>query len=246
MATLDGKRMLVVGASSGIGRALSLLSAEGGASVAVAARRREQLESLVEHVGERARAFPCDVADATACERLVSEAAHWAGGLDAVVYAAGTAPLARVDDLTAEQWRALLDVNVVGAAQVVRHALAHLRRSDSGSVALLSSHTVGTPWPWLAAYTASKAALAELARGLRVEEPDVRVVCVTVGDTATGFAEAWDKELFGKVLPLWLDQGLLRHEIQQPGAVAARIIETLFDRDGPTDVLVRGEPVSHA
>lgn len=246
----DGLRVLVVGASSGIGRATALALAAGGASVAVAARRLPPLLEVADaaHDG-RARAFPCDVTDERACHRLVDDAAAWLGGLDAVVYAAGSAPLGRVEATGAARWQSVLSTNVVGAALVVARALPHLRRSTAeagraggggGTVVLLSSHSVGHPWPGLVPYAASKAALDELARGLRAEEPEVRMVRMVVGNTATPFADGWDPAAADEALTGWLAGGYLRHRVLEPAEVAAAVLAALAG-DGPDDVWVVGE-----
>ena len=140
----------------------------------------------------------------------------------------------------------MLSTNVVGAALVASAALPHLRRAPSGgrgSLAVLSSHSVGDPWPGLGAYAASKAALVELARALRVEEPGVRVVVVTVGDTATGFADRWDPAEATGALERWLADGHLSHEVLQPAQVARAVLEALGG-PGPDDVEVVGPAVA--
>ncbi len=240
------RRLLVVGASSGIGRALVLEAAGSGAQVAAVARRLPLLADVVAEAGGGARAFAADVTDPAAVRRSVGAAASWLGGLDAVIYAAGVAPLADLAVTTPEQWETVLSTNVVGAALVASAALPHLRRPATarrGSLAVLSSHSVGDPWPGLGAYAASKAALVELARALRVEEPEVRVVVVTVGDTATGFADRWDPVAATGALERWLADGHLSHEVLQPVEVARAILEAL-GAPGPDDVTVVGPAVA--
>jgi NAD(P)-dependent dehydrogenase (short-subunit alcohol dehydrogenase family) len=242
---LDGRRILVVGASSGIGRALAVQATHWGATVALAARRLDLLEAAVaESSPDSARAFRCDVADESEAARTVDEATAWMGGLDVVVYAAGNAPLGRLSELESSDWHRLLATNLIGAAVVISRALPTLRSAENGTVALLSSHTVGSPWPSLSAYAASKAALEELARGLRVEEPKVRVLRVRVGDTATSFADGWDPTRFNSALEGWVEQGLLRYRIMSADEVAERVLRAVADVDGPAEILVRGEETS--
>jgi NAD(P)-dependent dehydrogenase (short-subunit alcohol dehydrogenase family) len=172
---------------------------------------------------------------------MVDAATAWLGGLDMVVYAAGTAPLGLVSELVGDDWTRLLATNVVGAAVVVARALPELRRADSGTVALLSSHTVGNPWPSLSAYSASKAALEELGRGLRIEESDIRVLTVKVGNTATQFADGWDPARFDRAFANWLEEGFMRHRVLTSEEVAEQILAAAVDPSGPTELLVRGE-----
>ena len=165
-------------------------------------------------------------------------------GLDVVVYASGTASLGRVSELTASDWTRMLATNLVGAALVVRHALPALRSAENGTIALLSTHTVGNPWPSLVAYAASKAALEELARGLRVEEPTVRVLSIKVGDTSTPFADNWNPTRFEEALTGWFEEGLMRYRVMGADEVAELVLRAVVDRDGPVEMLVRGEEES--
>jgi len=240
-----GSRLLVVGASSGIGRELAIVAARRGLCVGVAARRADLLDDVVAAArAEQVRAFPCDVTDAPATTAAVHAAADWLGGLDAVVYASGTAALGPVVDSTAAGWDHVMRTNVIGAATVAAAAIPSLRDGSigpgaRGTLALLSSHSVGAPWPGLVSYAASKAALGELGIGLRVEEPRLRVVVVTVGNTLTGFADGWDQSAAGDAMARWVAEGHLRHEVLGAGDVAGRILEALLD-GGPDDLRIVG------
>ncbi|MHB8439586.1 MAG: SDR family oxidoreductase [Acidimicrobiales bacterium] len=236
-AGLEGRRMLVVGASSGIGRATALLAAASGASVVAAARRQELLAELAEGI----TLHRCDVADPEQALALGGHAAAHLGGLDVVVYAAGTAPLAPLATTTAQQWHEVLATNLVGAAMVVRGALDHLRAARSArkpAVALLSTHTVARPWPGLVAYAASKAGLDALARGLREEEPWLRVLDVAVTNTATGFADAWDPAHAGVAFTRWTSGAYLSGEILSAETMAGHILDALVDDGSDDDVVV--------
>jgi NAD(P)-dependent dehydrogenase (short-subunit alcohol dehydrogenase family) len=124
---------------------------------------------------------------------------------------------------------------------VVRQALGALRGAEDGTVALLSSHTVGEPWPSLVAYSSSKAALEEMARGLRVEEPTLRVLSIRVGNTATSFADGWDPGRFEVAFSRWINSGLMRHGVMSAHDVAELVLEAVADRDAPDEMLVRGD-----
>ena len=110
-ASLEGRRVLVVGASSGIGRALALRAGAAGARVALAARRLHLVEDAAEEIrsaGGEARAWRCDVTSEVDCSRLVTEAAAWMGGIDVVLYLSGGSPLVRVADAPASLWHEML------------------------------------------------------------------------------------------------------------------------------------------
>lgn len=163
------------------------------------------------------------------------------GGIDVVVQAAGTAQLGRIEELDAETWLGMLSTNVVGPAIVISEALAELRKAENPTVALLSTHTVGEPWPSMSAYAATKAALEELGRGFRVEEPRLRTVVVRVGNTATSFADAWDPGRFERAFGEWVDNRMMRHRVMSAEDVANGILGVIADPQGRDEVLVRGE-----
>jgi NAD(P)-dependent dehydrogenase (short-subunit alcohol dehydrogenase family) len=206
MAELKGHRILVVGASSGIGRAVGLQAAAAGADVAFAARRIDRLEAAVAQSGGRSVAISCDVRDDEQCAQAVAQTVERFGGLDAVVYGAGTSPLTRSHDATGDLWRMVLETNVIGAAQVARAALPHLETSG-GRLVFLGSSSVGRPYPGLVPYTTTKAALHEMARGLRGEYPWLRVTTFVVGPTMSEFADQWDQELAIEMFGRWSVEG---------------------------------------
>ncbi len=235
---IEGLRLLVVGASSGVGRALVAAAAGAGAKVAGAARRTGPVAEALDGKGS---VFGCDVRDPSACRRLVRDAAAALGGLDAVVYSSATAPLGFVASLSSDDWADLFATNVFGAALVVSAALDHLRASardhGGGRVVLFSSDSVPAPYPGLSAYAASKAAIATLARGWQSECPDLRFTVVELGPTATGFADAWPPELAGELLTRWQSEGRFDvSALNDAGDVASSILDLLVMADPPAAV----------
>jgi len=226
MTDLTGQRILIVGASSGIGRALGIAASAAGARVALAARRAERLRSVVEETGGRGVAFPCDVRRPEDCRRVVEEAVAALGGLDAVVYGAGVSPLSHVHDAGAELWHTVVETNLIGAALVTQAALPHLFTSR-GRLVLLGSSSVGRPFPGLVAYASTKAAVHEFARGLRNEYPFLRVSTVVVGPTVTEFADEWDPQLAVKVHNRWVTEGYLLSGAMAPEVMADQIVTVL-------------------
>ena len=192
--TLAGRRVLVVGASSGIGREVVLAATRAGARVALAARRYDHLQEVAAEaaeVGDEAVALQCDVRKPIACELAVQAAVQQLGGIDVVVFATGINRLAWLAETSVDAWRDLVDTNLIGAALVTQAVLPHLRDTH-GRIGYLSSHAVARPWPGLGAYAATKAALDTMVAGWRVEEPDVAFTRFVVGPTVTGMADAWD------------------------------------------------------
>jgi NAD(P)-dependent dehydrogenase (short-subunit alcohol dehydrogenase family) len=204
-------RTVVVGASSGLGRCIGIGLAQRGDHVALLARRRGNLEDAANEAGPPTLAIECDVTDETSCRTAIANAAAELGGIDALVYAPGIGPLARLADTDADTWRRVLDTNVTGAAIVTSAAIPHLTAS-AGTAAYLSSVSASLtpPWPGLGAYAVSKAALDKLVEAWRAEHPRVGFTRLVVGDCAGGdgdaqtqFAAGWDMELAAELHPVW-------------------------------------------
>jgi len=237
VATLDGFRMAVVGASSGIGRSLGIQAARSGASVAFAARRLDLLEGAVEEAGGQSFAIACDARSDEQCARVVEETVTRFGGLDAIVYATGRSPLVELADADGDVWRQVIETNVVGAAMITRAALPHLEVS-SGRVLFLGSSSVGRPYPGLVAYTTSKAALHEFARGLRNEYPWLRVTTFIVGPTMSDFANEWDAEVAMAMFGRWTTEGYPMSSPMTVEDMAAQILRVLSSGARVEEVLV--------
>jgi NAD(P)-dependent dehydrogenase (short-subunit alcohol dehydrogenase family) len=204
-------RTVVVGASSGLGRSIATGLGQRGATVALMARRNERLVEAAKEAGPGALAIICDVTDESSCLAAIEEAASGLGGIDALVYATGIGPLARLVNVDAETWRRTFDTNVIGAALVTAAAIPHLTAS-SGVAAYLSSVSASftPPWPGLGAYASSKAALETMIEAWRSEHPAVGFTRVIVGDcagddgaSATEFASDWDWDLAAELHPIW-------------------------------------------
>jgi NAD(P)-dependent dehydrogenase (short-subunit alcohol dehydrogenase family) len=204
-------RTVVVGASSGLGRCLAIGLGRRGATVALMARRENRLADAVKEAGPGAVAIGCDVTDEASTRSALDRAAEALGGIDALVYATGIGPLARLADTDAATWRNLFDTNVIGASLVTSAAIPHLTAS-SGVAAYLSSTSASlTPaLPGLGAYAVSKAALNKMVEAWRGEHPGVGFTQVTVGDCAGGdgdsmteFANGWDTDLAVEMGTIW-------------------------------------------
>ncbi len=231
--SLAGKRMAVVGASSGIGRAIAVSAVAAGAEVVLAGRRADKLAEAVAEAGG-GHAVVADVCRPEDCARLVAEAVAAVGGLDLVVYAAGYAPLRPLADTDPTDFADIFETNVVGVHEVVRAALPHL--APGSIVAVLSSETVGRPRRALGAYSASKAALEELLRAWRAEHHDVRFSCLAVGATVpTDFGNAFAPEHLGPAYEDWVRNGFMQAEFMATAEVGAFVVDALaaaVDRPG--------------
>jgi NAD(P)-dependent dehydrogenase (short-subunit alcohol dehydrogenase family) len=249
---LEGTGVLVLGGSSGLGRCLGTGLARLGATVAFAGRRGTLLDEAAADAGNGSFGLVCDATDEDAVGKVVDQVAERLGALDGLVYATGIGPLVRLADATAEVWRRVFDVNVVGAAQVTRAALPHLRRRGGSALYLSSvSASLTAPWPGLGAYAASKAALDKLVEAWRVEHPDVGFTRVVVGDTAGGdgplatqFADDWDPELAGELLPQWVTTGLIAGALIDPDDLVDVVATVLRSRAAIPSVAVVPRPPS--
>jgi len=224
--TDSGGRMLVVGASSGIGRAIALAADSAGWQVVAGGRRTTALDELRAESHGRIHIVTADVRHEDDCRRLVTDAVTTLGGLDALVYAAGTSPLSSLLDTDADAWRDVFGTNVIGAAQVCRFALPHLGTSR-GRALFLSSIATDDPRPLLVAYGASKAALDALIRGWRNEHPDLCFVRVVVGPTTTEFGAHWDPAVVAELNKVRVARGLVKATMMTPGEVAAQMLDAL-------------------
>jgi NAD(P)-dependent dehydrogenase (short-subunit alcohol dehydrogenase family) len=212
-----GPRVVVVGASSGLGRCIGTGLAQRGSRVALLARRKDRLDAAVAEAGEGTLAIECDVTDATACRAAIREAAADLGGIDALVYTPGIGHLARIEDTDFDTWQRVFATNVTGASVVTSAALPFLREAAGVALYLSSVSASQTPpWPGLGSYAVSKAALDKLVEAWRAEHPDVGFTRVIVGecaggegDAATGFADDWDPALLGDLMGSWVTRGYM-------------------------------------
>jgi NADP-dependent 3-hydroxy acid dehydrogenase YdfG len=166
---LNGRRILVTGASSGIGAATCRSILQHGGSVAMLARRKERLDALAEELGERAVAVTCDVTHHPDLEAKVAEAARELGGLDGVVSVAGKMMTGTIATGTPERWRELIDLNLVAPLAALRYALPHFSSDGRRDVILVGSTGALTPQSGVGIYAASKRGLEAAFDSLRLE-----------------------------------------------------------------------------
>lgn len=216
-SNIDGLRMLIIGASSGIGRALARAAHARGANVALAARRVEVLEALTAELGGSAHEL--DVSDPRAIETVISDVAVHFGEIDAVVFTSASVPFALIEDTDVTTWLHAFTVNAVGASHVLRSALPHL--ADNAVAVVASSHDVGRPRAGVAAYHASKAALDEILRSWRAEHPELPVIRVSVGPTeGTEILRGADRDLLADLYRAWAQEGQIPAKMSAVNDVA--------------------------
>ena len=186
------KVVVVTGASSGIGRAVAHAFARDGARVVLGARRKEELEeaaAAMRHGGREARAVACNVVVPQQVQRLMEAATSRWDRLDVVVANAGVGLVGEIADISRDDFRFVLDVNVVGVFNTIQAALPKMIAQGFGTIVIVSSVLGYRGIPRFAAYCATKAALNALSEGLRTElaPKGVRVLLVAPGLTDTDF-----------------------------------------------------------
>ncbi len=203
---LSGRRVLVIGASSGLGAAFARAAASEGADVTVSARRSDRLEELVEQMGSGTAA----AGDATLPEdaaRVAQMAADAMGGIDLMFYVAGYGVLQPISETDPDVWTNVYKVNVLGANLAAAASLRHMDRD--GVCAFMSSRTVDDANAMFGSYSASKAALDQCIRTWRVEHPDRRFIRVAMGNSQpTEFANQMGLDLLGDALEAWQQQAI--------------------------------------
>lgn len=230
MATgrLQDRKVLVVGASSGIGLASGhAIVAEGG-RVAFAARRVALLEEAVATAGSGNVALSCDVCDPTSCEQAVERAAEALGGLDALVYTPGVTLYDNIEDMDADAWHRTLDTNVIGAALVMRAALPHLSRVR-GKAVFFSSISIDDQPPrrGMAPYVVSKTALETLVRAWQGEQQRVGFTTIAMGDTLSGKVGESNNSRLMDYVQGWIDKGYMYGRLMEAESVAAQVVNVL-------------------
>jgi NAD(P)-dependent dehydrogenase (short-subunit alcohol dehydrogenase family) len=188
---LAGRRVLVTGGSMGIGRAICQALAEADASVIVAARGTEEIEATVAALpGGSHRGLQIDVASASAWEQAMPEI-NTEPGIDGLVTAAGIlGPIGRLDEIDPAEFRATIEINLIGTMLALRACIPALAAAGGAAVTFSGGGST-SPLARYDAYAASKAAVVRLTENVAgtAEEQGVRINCVAPGFVATRMHE---------------------------------------------------------
>ena len=190
---VEGKVILVTGASQGIGKACALKLARNGAKVVIAARSRDKLDAVVSEAGADMSAVACDASDPAAVDALFEEIASRHGRLDVLFNnAGGNTPSTDFGDLTFENWRKVLAVNIDGAFLMARGAYRMMRDQDPKGGRIINNGSISAhaPRPGSAPYTASKHAVSGLTKTISLDGRKHDIACcqIDIGNALTDMA----------------------------------------------------------
>jgi len=197
----EGSRVLITGGSSGIGAGLAEAFAAAGATVGIAARRRDRLSSVLERCRVNApasRMWVADLADFAAVDRLAGDAVEELGGVDILVNNAGVPKRRHVSRLDPQTVEAVMRVNYLSPVRLTLALLPHMLERGSGHIVSVSSVAAPLSSPGEAAYDASKAALAVFCEAMAVDlwDSGIKVTVVYPGVVDTELFSLPDNDPF--------------------------------------------------
>ena len=183
---LDGKVAVIVGGTSGIGLAIAKGMAEAGADTVPTSRRMDMVEAAateIEQRGRRSIRVSSDVSDRASLENLLTETVRAFGKVDILVNSAGRTKRAPTLEFTEEDWNAIIDTNLTGTLRAAQVFGRHMLERESGSIINIASLSTFVALYEVAAYSASKAAVASLTKSLAIEwgQRGVRVNAIAPG-----------------------------------------------------------------
>ena len=202
---LTGRVAIVTGGNGGIGLGMAKGLAAAGARVAIAGRNAAKAEAALREIGVDAFFVSVDVAERASCFAMAEEVVGIAGRIDVLVNNSGMSNRKRPEDLTAEDWHGVLDVNLSGAFFCCQAVHPHLCRAGGGKIVNIGSMMSLFGAPYAAAYGASKGGIVQLTRSL---------------------ATAWAAQNIqvNAVLPGWIDTDLTAAAREQVEGLDARVV----------------------
>ena len=187
---IEGKIVVITGASSGLGEATARLLSAQGAVLVLGARRVNRLQSLADELtgrGGKALAVCTDVTDCDQVKRLVDAAVRTFGRIDVMINNAGLMPLSLLERFKIDDWNRMIDVNIKGVLYGIAAALPHMKKQKSGHIINVSSVAGHEVRPGSVVYSATKHAVRVISEGLRqeVKPYNIRTTVISPGAVAT-------------------------------------------------------------
>jgi len=187
---IEGKVIVITGASSGLGEAAARHLADEGAILVLGARRADRIQRLAEEIsahGGKVLAIATDVTNPEQVKTLVAEAVRTFGRIDVLINNAGLMPLSPLERYKLDEWNQMIDVNIKGVLYGIAAALPYMKEQRSGQIINLSSVAGHKVWDGSAVYSATKAAVRVISEGLRqeVKPYNIRTTIISPGAVAT-------------------------------------------------------------
>ena len=192
MNEIEGKVVLITGASSGIGEATARLLARDGARLLLGARRTDRLDAIVADItaaGGTAQALALDVVRREDVDAFAAHALAQYGRIDVIVNNAGVMPLSPLASLKVDEWNRMIDVNIRGVLHGIAAVLPAMQAQGGGQVVNIASIGAHAVSPTAAVYCATKYAVWAISEGLRQEHSDIRVTTISPGVTESELAD---------------------------------------------------------
>ena len=199
MHRFEGRVALVTGAARGIGKAIAVRLGEEGATVIAVDINGEAAAATHREIGGRSLSVQCDIGDPNSVSTLFTVLAAQAGKLDVLVNAAAIVPFVKWDELTFEEWRRVMRVNLDGLYLICRAGSELMRRNGYGRIVNISSNSIFAGTPNMAHYVASKGGVLAFTRALASELGPYKITanCICPGLTDTeGVQQTPHKEAF--------------------------------------------------
>jgi len=193
MNNIQGKVVLITGASSGIGETTAKVLAKHGATVVLGARRTDRLDKLVAGItasGGKATARALDVTSRKSSQEFADHAREQFGRIDVIINNAGVMPLSPLAALKVDEWDRMIDVNIKGVLYGIAAVLPTMQVQGSGQVICISSIGGLYVVPTAAVYSATKFAVRAICDGMRQENDKIRVTCVYPGVVESELADS--------------------------------------------------------
>jgi 3-oxoacyl-[acyl-carrier protein] reductase len=190
---LNGKSAIVTGGTKGIGRAIAEALVREGMNVCIGARHVDEIERAADELGRagegRVTGAACDVRDCGEVKALIEHALTEFGGLDLLVNNAGIGGFGRVEEMSPEEFRAVLETNLFGVFYCCHEAIPQMKKRGGGYIINISSLAGANPHPQMAAYNASKFALNGFSEALmqEVRHDQIKVSYIMPGSVNTEF-----------------------------------------------------------
>lgn len=229
MFSLAGKKILITGATGGIGGAIAQTLQAAGATLAISGTRIEKLEAFAKELGGNVTILPCDLSKLDSVEDLIKQAEEKLGGLDVLVCNAAVTK----DNLTLrmkdEEWQSVIDINLTATFKMTRTAMKGMLKRRAGRIIYITSVVGATGNPGQANYCASKAGLTGMAKSLaqEVATRGITINCIAPGFIATPMTDVLTDDQKARI-----NQNIPLGRMGSPADIAAGALYLASDEAG--------------